>query len=126
MAGILEHVNVTVSDPAATAALYGRLFGWAVRWKGASMNGGHTVHVGTAVQYVALYRGKGDQVLHDDGDRTCGALNHIALVVDDLEATESLVRAEGLTTLNHADYDPGRRFYFHDSDGIEYEVVSYS
>jgi hypothetical protein len=25
----------------------------------------------------------------------------------------------------HADYAPGRRFYFLDPDGIEYEVVSY-
>ena len=80
----------------------------------------------TAVQYVALYRGKGDQVLHDDGDRACGGLNHIALVVDDLDAVEALVRNEGLTPINHANYDPGRRFYFHDTDGIEYEVVSYT
>lgn len=125
MAAILEHVNVTVSDPAATAALYGRLFGWKVRWQGASMNGGHTVHVGTDTHYIALYRGKGDQVRHNDGDRACGGLNHIALVVDDLDATEVLVTAEGLKTLNHASYEPGRRFYFHDTDGIEYELVSY-
>jgi hypothetical protein len=26
---------------------------------------------------------------------------------------------------SHDDYDPGRRFYFLDPDGIEYEVVSY-
>ena len=26
---------------------------------------------------------------------------------------------------NHGDYDPGRRFYFLDPDGIEYEVISY-
>ena len=31
----------------------------------------------------------------------------------------------GFKPINHADYEPGRRFYFHDHDGIEYEVVSY-
>ena len=33
--------------------------------------------------------------------------------------------AAGLTAFNHGDYHPGRRFYFLDPDGIEYEVVSY-
>lgn len=126
MAAVLEHVNVTVSNPAATAALYGRLFGWAVRWQGASIHGGHTLHVGSPDQYIALYRGPGDQTLRDASYDANGALNHIALIVDDLDAVEVLVRAEGLKPLNHANYDPGRRFYFHDTDGIEYELVSYA
>ncbi len=32
----------------------------------------------------------------------------------------------GSQTHSHADYEPGRRFYFHDEDGIEFEVVSYA
>jgi glyoxylase I family protein len=35
------------------------------------------------------------------------------------------VKAEGLEPFGHADYQPGRRFYFLDADGIEFEVVSY-
>ncbi|MEC7669548.1 MAG: VOC family protein, partial [Pseudomonadota bacterium] len=27
---------------------------------------------------------------------------------------------------NHADYEPGKRFYFDTPDGIEIEVVSYA
>ena len=46
--------------------------------------------------------------------------------VDDLDATEARVVAAGLTPFNHGDYAPGRRFYFFDPDGIEYEVVSYA
>ncbi len=35
--------------------------------------------------------------------------------------------AAGLRAVSHADYEPGRRFYFLMTlDGIEYEVVSYS
>jgi glyoxylase I family protein len=45
--------------------------------------------------------------------------------VDDLDAVEAKVAAAGLKPFGHDDYDPGRRFYFLDPDGIEYEVVSY-
>ena len=47
-------------------------------------------------------------------------------VVDDLDATEARILAAGIETFSHADYEPGRRFYFNDADGIEFEVVSYN
>lgn len=47
-------------------------------------------------------------------------------VVDDLDATEKKVAAAGFEPHSHADYEPGRHFYFHDDDGIEFEVVSYA
>lgn len=128
MSAMLEHVNMTVTDPEATAAMLGRLFGWGVRWQGAAKNGGHTVHVGTDAQYLALFSGSAGAALvpNHDSYSLRGGLNHVALVVDDLDAAEARVRAEGLTAHSHADYEPGRRFYFHDTDGIEYEVVSYA
>ena len=46
--------------------------------------------------------------------------------VDDLDAAEAVVKAAGLEPFNHADYEPGRRFYFFDWDGIEFEMVSYA
>ncbi|WP_102223371.1 VOC family protein [Acidimangrovimonas sediminis] len=124
----IEHVNLTVRDPKATAALMGRLFGWELRWEGPALGNGYTVHVGTGDQYLALYTGPGGagaQVPAQDNYRQLGGLNHVGVVVDDLDATEAQVRAEGLEPMNHADYEPGRRFYFHDRDGVEYEVVSY-
>ena len=126
MTAMLEHVNVTVADPAATAAMLGRLFGWRVRWQGAAKGGGHTVHVGTDSQYVALYRAPGAQAAGCSSYDQLAGLNHIAVVVENLDALESLVKAEGLESHSHADYEPGRRFYFHDRDGIEFEVVSYA
>ena len=87
----LEHVNITVPDPKVTAAMMIDLFGWHVRWEGASMEGtGYTVHVGTERSYVALYTGPGEQVV-PKGDAsyvTRGGLNHLGVVVDDLEAVE--------------------------------------
>ncbi|WP_175581512.1 VOC family protein [Thalassospira lucentensis] len=50
--------------------------------------------------------------------------NHVAIVVDDLDAAKQGIKAAGVETFNHANDDPGRRFHFRDGDGIEFEVVS--
>ncbi|PRY92775.1 putative enzyme related to lactoylglutathione lyase [Hasllibacter halocynthiae] len=124
---MLEHVNVTVSDPDATAAWLGRVFGWTVRWAGPGMQTGRTVHVGEEGSYVALF-GYADTPPEPGATssyRTRAGLNHIGVTVDDLDAAEERVRAEGFEPGSHADYEPGRRFYFDDRDGVEWEVVSY-
>jgi predicted enzyme related to lactoylglutathione lyase len=53
-------------------------------------------------------------------------LNHIGVVVDDLDAIEARVKAEGFEAYSHDDYEPGRRFYCSDNTGLEFEVVCYS
>ena len=67
----------------------------------------------------------GDAPAGEEGFAKGRPLNHIGVEVDDLDAVEARVIAAGLLPFNHGDYDPGRRFYFLDPDGIEYEVVSY-
>ena len=47
-------------------------------------------------------------------------------MVDDLDAVEAKVVQAGYEPYSHADYEPGRRFYFNDADGVEFEVVAYS
>ncbi len=125
MAARLEHLNITVSDPKATAAWIERVFGWNIRWEGTAMQTGHTVHIGDAETYVALFTYPATSDPKSESYRMKGGLNHWAVVVDDLDAVEARVKAEGFTPINHADYEPGRRFYFHDADGIEVEVVEY-
>ena len=123
----LEHVNVTVSDPEATAGRLKDWFGWEVRWKGDSLGGGITYHIGNETSYIAAYNPpKETAAMPGETHGIRGGLNHIAVVVDDLDATEALITAGGYETKNHADYEPGRRFYFDDDDGIEFEVVSYA
>lgn len=120
--GTLEHVNISVSDPDRMADLLGRLAGWRRRWEGPSLMGGRTIHCGNDDAYVALY-------CHPDirGPFEKGRpLQHVALVVDDLAAAERVVTEAGLEAINHGDYEPGRRFYFFDWDGIEWEIVSYT
>ena len=124
--GKLEHINISVSNPEKTAALLQALFDWKIRWQGPSIMGGYTVHVGTEDEYIALY---GDQEAGPrltDSDRVAGGFNHIGVVVEDLDQIEQRVNSAGLTIHSHQDYEPGRRFYFNDEDGVEYEVVSYS
>ena len=122
----LDHANITVSDPAATAAWMEKLFGWHIRWQGDAIAGGHTIHVGNDHGYVALYNpGKPLSATTSSYTQIAG-LNHLAVTVDDLDATEAAIKAHGFETCNHADYEPGRRFYFHDSEGVEFEVVSYA
>jgi len=98
-----------------------------IGWRGPSMMGGETIHVGGEADYIAVY--------------TCGALSqrfakgqplaHAGLVVDDLGAgkavvKQAVVKSAGLHPFNHADYAPGRRFYFFAWDGTEFEMVSYN
>lgn len=123
--GTLEHVNLTVSDPERTAALLVDLFDWHVRWKGGSIHAGQTIHVGTDTDYLALYTMPESTTDPVDSYRQVAGLNHIAIVVDDLDALEQRVIDAGFEPTNHADYEPGRRFYFRDHDNVEFEVVSY-
>ena len=121
----LEHVNITVSDPAKTADLLCDLFGWHIRWAGPSQMGGNTVHVGTDEDYLAVYTFDGEPPGGGRTGKYKGGLNHVGVLVTDLDAVEEKVKAAGLEPFSHGDYEPGRRFYFLDTDGIEYEVVSY-
>jgi len=124
----LEHVNVRVSDAVGRAAMLERIFGWHVRWKGPDAYGGISVHVGTEDCYLALYTPEPDpdEAAPTDTSESETRLNHIGVEVDNLDAVADLVAAEGITTYNHFEYEPGRRFYFCDEDDIEYEVVSYT
>ncbi len=120
MSARLEHANVTVADPDQTAQMLCDVFGWRVRWSGPSLLGGQTVHVGSDDGYLAVFA--------SDHPTAFGRqrLNHLGIQVDDLDAVEARVVAAGMTPHTHGDYEPGRRFYFDDTDGIEYEVVSYA
>ena len=121
----LEHVNLTVSNPERTAKQLCELFGWRIRWQGDSAMGGRTVHVGRDDAYLALYSPGKTAPRNGASYVTRGGLNHIGVVVDDLDATEKRIVAAGFKTHSHDDYEPGRRFYFNDRDDIEFEVVHY-
>lgn len=121
----LEHVNYTVTNVETTANMLQEIFSWTIRWAGPSKAGGNTIHIGGDNQYLALYS-RSDLPSRGSEQHAVGNLNHVGVIVDDLDGIEQRVRQAGYTPFNFGEYEPGRRFYFIDSDKIEYEVVSYS
>lgn len=122
----LEHLNVTVSDPEAMAALLCRLFDWRIRWSGEAIRGGRSIHVGSDDAYIAVYSPDTTVAAKPETHSTLSGLNHIGVVVEDLEDAAARVRAAGFAPGAVDDYEPGRRFYFDGPDDIEFEVVSYA
>jgi catechol 2,3-dioxygenase-like lactoylglutathione lyase family enzyme len=121
----LEHLNITVPDPKATAAMLAQVFGWQIRWEGVVRGDGYSIHIGSDHSYVALYR-PGEAVdPAPDSHGVSGGLNHLGVVVDDVDAVEERVKSLGYEPHSHGDYEPGRRFYFEDEAGLEIEVVQY-
>ncbi|MEO1306546.1 MAG: VOC family protein [Pseudomonadota bacterium] len=121
----LEHANITVTDAKATAEELCRIFDWTIRWEGAAKDNGYSVHVGSKNSYLAVYT-PGEPARPGTSRYTqLGHLNHVGVVVGDLDATEERVKSAGYVPNNHGDYEPGRRFYFDNADGIEIEVMSY-
>ena len=123
----LEHLNLTVANPLGMADFLCRVFDWTIRWQGSAIHGGHTVLVGGEDSYLAIYGGRPGAELTEPTDcySTRTGLNHVGIVVGDLDETEARVSAEGFTPHSHADYEPGRRFYFDGPEELEIEVVSY-
>lgn len=122
----IEHVNLTVSDTAATARMLMDVFGWDVRWEEDHPRGGHVIHVGSGDSYIALYQ---PDLTPSPPSRykKAAPLNHVGVQVVDLGAARRRVEAAGLTPFNDGSYTPGPdSFYFFDHDGIEWEVVCYA
>ena len=123
-APFIEHVNLTVSDPERMAKLLQDLFGWRIRWFGPARDNGRVLHVGDDTGYLAVYTPPlpPERSIFAKGR----PLNHVGIQVDDLGEIERRVIAAGLIPFSHGDYEPGRRFYFLDYDGTEFEIVSYA
>jgi len=123
---ILEHANLTVSSAQKSADLFCRIFDWNIRWKGDSIHDGKSIHVGGENSYLALYENPDKNTAATESYYQINGLNHVCLMVDDLDDVEQRVKKEGLEPFSHADYEPGRRFYFYTQEGLEVEVVSYA
>ena len=93
-AAFLEHVNFTVADPAKTARNLHNWFGWHTRWHGEAIHGGLSYHVGNDTSYVAIYALGTPKDGQENSYATIGGLNHIGIVVDDLDATEAKIKAD--------------------------------
>jgi len=122
----LEHVNLTVVDLDESIRFYTDLFGWKLRWRGTVFSETRDVpaaHVGDDRFYLSLFEAEapGRRV----ANYAPAGVNHFGLVVDDLEEMEGRLRKLGREIHKKGDYEPGRRLYFFDANGIEVELVEY-
>jgi catechol 2,3-dioxygenase-like lactoylglutathione lyase family enzyme len=121
----LEHVNLTVADLDRSIDFYCRLLGLRVRWRRDAGDAPAAAHVGDDRHYLAFFQARGDSPPARLDYESVG-LNHFGFVVDDLDAARDRLERLGITAHSEADYDPGRRLYFFDPDGIEVELVEYA
>jgi len=119
----LEHVNMTVSNVRRSARFYGDLLGLTVRWEGKTSQGWPAIHIGDETSYLALFQSPSPSRAPEDYDQV--GLNHFGFVVDDLDSARKRLAELGVTPKAEHDYEPGKRLYFYDPDGIEVELVEY-
>ena|SRR5437763_15927240 len=120
---LIEHVNLTVSDLDRSIAFYCDLLDLQVRWKGPIDGERLGAHVGDDRCYLALFQAAADGPVEQDYGRP--GINHFGFVVDDLEEARRRLGRLGATVHFEPVYEPGRRIYFRDPDGIEVELVQY-
>lgn len=119
----LEHVNVSVANLERSITFYCELFDFSVRWRGLTSDGQPAAHVGNERYYLALFQADKQEDAKNDYGRV--GINHIGLVVDDLNTMRERLHRLNVTPHHEADYEPGVRLYFFDPDGIEIELVQY-
>jgi len=126
----LEHLNVSLTDlDRATRALQAIVPEWSVRGSGTWDDGaGHRFewrHVGDDFQYLALYATPPGQACQASGARV--AFNHLALVVDDLDAALARLRAIDVP-LDHIGGSTAHRrsaYVMIEPERLQIELVAY-
>ena len=102
---------------------YCSLFDDQVRWRGQLADGRPAAHVGDGRNYIALFQGL--KPSPNENNYRAAGFNHFGFVVDSLDSTMGRLRELGVTPGPVQDYEPGRRSYFFDPNGVEIELVEY-
>lgn len=145
----IDHINIVVADLERSANFYERIFGLK-RGFAATLEGNWIEDVtdlrsvragclflenadgGTRLELIRYDSPQGEKCSFHSLPHTLG-LRHLAFEVEDLEATLSKVRAEGVEPLSEPVEVPfqvgnlGRKHlcYFHDPDGTLLEIAAY-
>jgi catechol 2,3-dioxygenase-like lactoylglutathione lyase family enzyme len=122
----LEHANITVENIDTSFQFYSAVFGFEKRWEGEAtgeVGPIRALHVGNEHTYLALF--EAERKGRSPADYGIAGVNHIGFEVEVLEIYRKRLEGLGIEVHLEADYEPGRRIYFYDSDGIEIELVEY-
>lgn len=127
MSTYLEHSNVTVNNIEDTVNfIQTALPEFKIRHQG--MNTKRWCHIGTELHYLALQ--EREPLTADHVNRKAYydiGLNHIGIVVDDINAVSQRLLNAGFRDHNAFENEAFRqRFYVFDKDGIEWEFIEYS
>jgi catechol 2,3-dioxygenase-like lactoylglutathione lyase family enzyme len=127
MAVRLEHANLTVCDIEGMIRFLQTAFPeFRVRGEGISQAGDRWVHVGTDETYIALSQARAEPNTRFKPYGGAPGVNHLAYVVDDVEALRSRLAAAGYKDSTPPNAHPYRtRQYFYDSEGNDWEFVQY-
>ena len=123
----LEHANLCVHDVDAVVRFLKTAFSdFQVRRDATEPDGSRWVHVGNNETYIALNQANPAEVRRGAPYKGRPGLNHLAYVVDDLEAVRARLRAAGYQDSTLPNAHPYRmRAYFYDPEGNDWEFVQY-
>ena len=126
MAAVLEHSNIHVKDVDGMIGFLRTAFPeFVIRHDAVDDDGKRWVHIGTDDTYIALYEATTDLEPHKPYSGNPG-MNHLAYVVDDVDALRDRLLAAGYTDSTVPNDHPHRkRIYFYDPEGTDWEFVQY-
>lgn len=128
MATRMEHANICVRDVDEMVRFLTTAFPeWRRRGEGKRMNGDSTwMHLGDDDTYIALRPASHDCDKQWKPYTGSPGINHLAYVVDDVDALEQRMLAAGFTESTVSNKHPHRkRVYFNDPEGNDWEFVEY-
>ncbi len=123
----LEHANLCVRDVEAIKQFLQTAFpDFKVRGGGIAKNGKPWMHFGTDETYIALTEATQDTDKPWKPYTGTPGVNHLAYVVDDVDALEQRMINAGYfnSTVNNK-HPHRKRVYFHDPEGNDWEFVQY-
>src|SRR2546422_10075397 len=123
----LEHANLFVRDIDATVRFLQTAFpGFRIRFDGMDPRGFRWVHIGTDDTYIALTQSTVAPERQWTPYVGLPGVNHLAYVVDNVEALRERMRSAGYRDSTVPDQEPYRqRVYFYDPDGNDWEFIEY-
>ena len=123
----LEHANISVRDIEASIRFLQTAFPeFRIRFDGNDSDGTRWVHIGTDDTYIALSPSNVDPAQRWKPYSGMPGVNHLAYVVDDVEALRKRLASAGYrdSTVPNSHLHR-KRVYFNDPDGNDWEFIQY-
>jgi catechol 2,3-dioxygenase-like lactoylglutathione lyase family enzyme len=123
----LEHANLHVRDVDATIRFLQTAFPeFRVRFDARHLAEAGWVHIGTDETYIALSQSTVEPDKRWQPYAGVPGVNHLAYVVDDVEALRQRLTSAGYQESTPVNKHPYRkRIYFFDGDGNDWEFIQY-